>query len=674
MSSETSKSHENEFWEYDAKLRWIFQHVRLYSNLKDQSVEAVIEVDENVIQSFNDVFGQYAPANVQTNTWTSSNMPPVLREFVEHNMNFLIFFANDELPSKKEIKDLAELFESVSRMTIMGFTGKEWEEVKLLPFDDVGIPRFLDYTYLKYRFFIRNICLEYDVESMHISVHMMRPFSTSTIDGNLSTNPSIAEINKEYLARHLDVENSYYEYPLNVEIHDNLIRDFSDWVEYVRENSVLNLKYESVRHTDIDKNRMANYAKNIPENSSAYKFFVLQEFDKPAIIKKLQCFFGFLPEHHVIPAFKAIEMYTYVIQHKINVGGKIKEYSCQVAIFNPAQIVDKNINNINRVLCGAISHTTGKNFLQISRLFAQSFQDGISPDISWWHLLVHRQITPKTIEALNNYHQQNGKLIFMLDLFNPLILDEQINGFISEAGLKNRFTPQSLAFVENLKPDWYGLIKPEHIELFKGNENINIFYILREIGRKHPEIQNKTFKYHGYLNTFREYAYDILVWLLENKFPSNVIYWFFTKLLDCTALPIKKEYKNQYFKDGKQIDFNKVLSCCFAVPFPHKQKSDYKAHDRFAYRHGEFGLVYRYEEFMQKWLKGRVSFLNQYWKCCSCLTRRKEEQKQEERKNIFGSDIAGLIKKYQQEVDMMFEFVQSEDDLAFAFHKMRHFF
>ena len=664
MSSETSKSHENEFWEYDAKLRWIFQHVRLYSNLKDQSVEAVIEVDENVIQSFNDVFGQYAPANVQTNTWTSSNMPPVLREFVEYNMNFLIFFANDELPSKKEIKDLAELFESVSRMTIMGFTGKEWEEVKLLPFDDVGIPRFLDYTYLKYRFFIRNICLEYDVESMHISVHMMRPFSTSTIDGNLSTNPSIAEINKEYLARHLDVENSYYEYPLNVEIHDNLIRDFSDWVEYVRENSVLNLKYESVRHTDIDKNRMANYAKNIPENSSAYKFFVLQEFDKPAIIKKLQCFFGFLPEHHVIPAFKAIEMYTYVIQHKINVGGKIKEYSCQVAIFNPAQIVDKNINNINRVLCGAISHTTGKNFLQISRLFAQSFQDGILPDISWWRLLVHRQITPKTIEALNNYHQQNGKLIFMLDLFNPLILDEQINGFISEAGLKNRFTPQSLAFVENLKPDWYGLIKPEHIELFKGNENINIFYILREIGRKHPEIQNKTFKYHGYLNTFREYAYDILVWLLENKFPFNVIYWFFTKFLDCMVLQVKKEYKNQCFRNGEQIDFDKVLSCCFAAPFPHKQKSDYETHE---------GFVYRYEEFMQKWVKARVSFLNQYWKCCSCLTRRKEEQKPEARENIFGGDITYLIKEYQQEVDMMFEFVQSENDLAFALHKMKRF-
>ena len=664
MSSETSKSYENEFWEYDAKLRWIFQHVRLYSNLKDQSVEAVIEVDENVIQSFNDVFGQYAPANVQTNTWTSSNMPTVLREFVEHNMNFLIFFANDELPSKKEIKDLAELFESVSRMTIMGFTGKEWEEVKLLPFDDVDIPRFLDYTYLKYRFFIRNICLEYDVESMHISVHMMRPFSTSTIDGNLSTNPSIAEINKEYLARHLDVENSYYEYPLNVEIHDNLIRDFSDWVEYVRENSVLNLKYESVRHTDIDKNRMANYAKNIPENSYAYKFFVLQEFDKPAIIKKLQCFFGFLPEHHVIPAFKAIEMYTYVIQHKINVGGKIKEYSCQVAIFNPAQIVDKNINNINRVLCGAISHTTGKNFLQISRLFAQSFQDGILPDISWWHLLVHRQITPKTIEALNNYHQQNGKLIFMLDLFNPLILDEQINGFISEAGLKNRFTPQSLAFVENLKPDWYGLIKPEHIELFKGNENINIFYILREIGRKHPEIQNKTFKYHGYLNTFREYAYDILVWLLENKFPFNVIYWFFTKFLDCTVLQVKKEYKNQCFRNGEQIDFDKVLSCCFAAPFPHKQKSDYETHE---------GFVYRYEEFMQKWVKARVSFLNQYWKCCSCLTRRKEEQKPEARENIFGGDITYLIKEYQQEVDMMFEFVQSENDLAFALHKMKRF-
>lgn len=659
MNSETSQSYENEFWEYDAELRWVFQHVSLYSNLKDQSVEAVIEVDENVIQSFNNVFGQYAPATVQTNTWTSSNMPMVLREFVEHNMNFLIFFANDELPSKKEIKDLAELFESVSRMNIMGFTGKEWEEVKLHPLDDVSIRQFLDYTYLKYRFFIRNICLEYDVESMHMSVYMMRPFSTSTIDGNLSTNPSITEINKEYLARHLDVENSYYEYPLNVEIHDNLIRDFSDWVEYMRENSVLNLKYESVKHTDIDKNRMANYAKNIPENSSAYKFFVLQEFDKPAIIKKLQCFFGFLPEHHVIPAFKAIEMYTYVTQHKINVDGKIKEYSCQVAIFNPAQTVEKNINNINSVLCSAISHTTGKNFLQISRLFAQSFQDGILPDISWWRLLVHRQITPKTIEALNNYHQQNGKLIFMLDLFNPLILDEQINGFISEAGLKNRFTPQSLAFVENLKPDWYGLIKPEHIELFKGNENINIFYILREIGRKHPEIQNKTFKYHGYLNTFREYAYDILVWLLENKFPFNVIYWFFTKFLDCTVLQVKKEYKNQCFRNGEQIDFDKVLSCCFAAPFPHKQKSDYETHE---------GFVYRYEEFMQKWVKARVSFLNQYWKCCSCLTRRKEEQKPEERKNIFGSDIAGLIKEYQQEVDMIFEFVQSENDLAFALH------
>lgn len=657
MSSETSKSHENEFWEYDAKLRWIFQHVRLYSNLKDQSVEAVIEVDENVIQSFNDVFGQYAPANVQTNTWTSSNMPPVLREFVEHNMNFLIFFANDELPSKKEIEELAELFKSVSRLTTKGFTGKEWKEVQLHSFDDTVIPQFLDCEYLKYRFFIRNICLEYDVESMHMSVYMMRPFSTSTIDGNLSVNPSIAEINKEYLARHLDVENSYYEYPLNVEIHDNLIRDFSDWVEYVRENSVLNLKYESVRYTDIEKNQMTNYAKNIPENSSAYKFFVLQEFDKPAIIKKLQCFFGFLPEHHAIPAFKAIEMYTYVTQHKINVDGKIKEYSCQVAIFNPAQTVEKNINNINSVLCSAISNATGKNFRPISRLFAKSFQDGILPDTSWWHLLVHRQITPKTIEALNNYHRQNRGLVFMLDLFNPLILDEQINGFISEAGLKNQFTPQSLAFVENLKPDWYGLIKPEHVELFKGNENINIFYILREIGRKHPETQGKTFKYHGYINTFREYAYDILVWLLENKFASNVIYWFFTKLLDCTALPIKKEYKNQYFKDGKQIDFNKVLSCCFAAPFPHKQKSDYEEHD---------GFVYQYEEFMLKWVKGRVSFLNQYWKCCSCLTRRKEEQKPEERKNIFGNDIAGLIKEYQQEVDMMFEFVQSENDLAFA--------
>lgn len=664
MSSETSKSHENEFWEYDAKLRWIFQHVRLYSNLKDQSVEAVIEVDENVIQSFNDVFGQYAPANVQTNTWTSNNMPLVLREFVEHNMNFLIFFANAELPSKKEIKDLAELFESVSRLTTKGFTGKEWKEVQLHSFDNTVIPQFLDCEYLKYRFFIRNICLEYDVESMHMSVHMMRPFSTSTVDGNLSTNPSIAEINKEYLARHLDVENSYYEYPLNVEIHDNLIRDFSDWVEYVRENNVLNLKYESVRHTDIDKNRMANYAKNIPENSSAYKFFVLQEFDKPAIIKKLQCFFGFLPEHHVIPAFKAIEMYTYVIQHKINVGGKIKEYSCQVAIFNPAQIVDKNINNINRVLCGAISHTTGKNFLQISRLFAQSFQDGILPDISWWHLLVHQQITSETIKALGNYYRQNGMLVFMLDLFNPLILDEQTDYFISEAGLKTMFTPQSLAFVENLKSDWYGLIKPEHVELFKRNANISISYILREIGRKHPVEQGKTFKYHGYLNTFREYAYDILVWLLENKFPSNVIYWFFTKLLDCTVLKIKKEYKNQYFKDGERIDFNKVLSCCFATPLPHKQKSDYEEYDEF---------VYQYEKFMLKWSKERVSFLNQYWKCCSCLTRRKEEQKPEERENIFGGDITYLIKEYQQEVDMMFEFVQSENDLAFALHKMKRF-
>ena len=561
MSSETSKSHENEFWEYDAKLRWIFQHVRLYSNLKDQSVEAVIEVDENVIQSFNDVFGQYAPANVQTNTWTSSNMPPVLREFVEHNMNFLIFFANDELPSKKEIEELAELFKSVSRLTTKGFTGKEWKEVQLHSFDDTVIPQFLDCEYLKYRFFIRNICLEYDVESMHMSVYMMRPFSTSTIDGNLSVNPSIAEINKEYLARHLDVENSYYEYPLNVEIHDNLIRDFSDWVEYVRENSVLNLKYESVRYTDIEKNQMTNYAKNIPENSSAYKFFVLQEFDKPAIIKKLQCFFGFLPEHHAIHAFKAIEMYTYIIQHKINVDGKIKEYSCQVAIFSPAKTVDQNINNINIILCSAISYTTGEKFLPISRLFAQSFQDGILPDIYWWHLLVYQQITSETIKALGNYHQQNGKLIFMLDLFNPLILDEQINGFISEAGLKNRFTPQSLAFVENLKPDWYGLIKPEHIELFKGNENINIFYILREIGRKHPEIQNKTFKYHGYLNTFREYAYDILVWLLENKFPSNVIYWFSPNYWIAQRFQLKRNIKINTLKMESRL----ILIKCYPV-------------------------------------------------------------------------------------------------------------
>lgn len=664
MISETSKYYKNEFWEYDAKLRWVFQHVSLYSNLKDQSVEAVIEVDENVIQSFNNVFGQYAPATVQTKTWTSNNMPPVLDEFIKENKDFLIFFVNDELPSKKEIKELADLFKSVSHLTIMGFTGKEWEKVKHHPLDDVSIQQFLDYTYLKYRFFIRNICLEYDVESMHMSVYMMRPFSTSTIDGNLSANPSIAEINKEYLARHLDVENSYYEYPLNVEIHDNLIRDFSDWVEYVRENSVLNLKYESVRYTDIEKNQMTNYAKNIPENSSAYKFFVLQEFDKPAIIKKLQCFFGFLPEHHAIPAFKAIEMYTYITQHKINVDGKIKEYSCQVAIFSPAKTVEQNINNINSILCSAISHTTGEKFLPISRLFAQSFQDGILPDIYWWHLLVHQQITSETIKALDNYYRQNGMLVFMLDLFNPLILDEQTDYFISEAGLKTMFTPQSLAFVENLKSDWYGLIKPEHIELFKRNANISISYILREIGRKHPVEQDKTFKYHGYLNTFREYAYDILVWLLENKFPSNVIYWFFTKLLDCTVLKIKKEYKNQYFKDGERIDFNKVLSCCFAAPFPHKQKSDYEEHDEF---------VYQYEEFMLKWVKGRVSFLNQYWKCCSCLTRRKEEQKPEARENIFGGDITYLIKEYQQEVDMMFEFVQSENDLAFALHKMKRF-
>ena len=129
-------------------------------------------------------------------------------------------------------------------------------------------------------------------------------------------------------------------------------------------------------------------------------------------------------------------------------------------------------------------------------------------------------------------------------------------------------------------------------------------------------------------------------------------------------LKIKKEYKNQYFKDGERIDFNKVLSCCFAAPFPHKQKSDYETHE---------GFVYRYEEFMQKWVKARVSFLNQYWKCCSCLTRRKEEQKPEARENIFGGDITYLIKEYQQEVDIMFEFVQSENDLAFALHKMKRF-
>ena len=129
-------------------------------------------------------------------------------------------------------------------------------------------------------------------------------------------------------------------------------------------------------------------------------------------------------------------------------------------------------------------------------------------------------------------------------------------------------------------------------------------------------------------------------------------------------LKIKKEYKNQYFKDGERIDFNKVLSCCFATPLPHKQKSDYEEYDEF---------VYQYEKFMLKWSKERVSFLNQYWKCCSCLTRRKEEQKPEERENIFGGDITYLIKEYQQEVDMMFEFVQSENDLAFALHKMKRF-
>lgn len=569
------------------KIYWMLEHVRFYSHIKKDAngihrLGFVVDVNEEVLLSFNQIFGMSVDFSLSVWSDTDNRTPQLLTFYVNRYSHWLIACHSLGMPTANDMSELISLLASLTTLFVQGFDGEQW----IL----MGNDERFNQQYTKYRFFMYMFCLEYDVPTMRLQVYVLDRLS------DIKPTDSIKSLNEQYNKRHLCLDNYLLlpDEPRKKAIE--AIQTLNNWVSYIH---LYGFEYRFYTNVDIVQSSFVD-GKELANDIS--EFFIKD--DILGIFKACDT----LPNKLVSSLFMfchKVVLFSKKLRQKQMQNFSVRQNNSDItfnnhALYNPNYKVRKNISIINKILTQAITHTTG---CQFSRLFEwYTGRNVLSREINCglFYLLQQGAITTKSVQALDNYYQHNRSLIYLHQPRHP------------EMDIYSKFTPDIVAKLENLKPDMYGIIKPEHVELFR-NTNSRLFaqflvamrdYFFPIKSERLPSTQKSD---NGALMNF---YYELFVWLVKNKkINRSHIY----SGLNCNIHLVNNVWKTfdnqaqvnpyaQRFYNGKRIDVEKVFAACFVKPIPRKSPNT----DNNEYR-----------DMVHNWVSTGVQMAIQYLKYCT---------------------------------------------------------
>ena len=477
---------------------------------------------------------------------------------------------------------LVSLLASLTTLFVQGFDGEQWIQM--------GKGERFNPQYTKYRFFMHMLCLEYDVPTMRLRVYVLNQFS------DIKLTDSIASLNEKYSERHLRLDNYLLIPDEQQEMATEAIQTLNHRSSQIHLHGFKYHFYtneEIIQSSFVDGKALANAISVFFIGNDMLSIFKVCDALPTELVIAL-----FMFCHDVVSFSK--ELHQKQMQN-LSVGHYNLESTFEhSALYNPNYKVKKNLSVINKILIQAITHTTGVQFLRLFDWYTGRNILGREINCGLFYLLQQGSITAKSVQALDNYYQHNRSLIYLHQPRHP------------EMDIYSKFTPDVVAKLENLKPDMYGIIKPEHVELFR-NTNSRMFaqflvamrdYFFPIKSERLPSTQKSD---NGALMNF---YYELFVWLVKNKkINRSHIY----SGLNCNIHLVNNVWKTfdnqaqvnpyaQRFYNGKQINVEKVFAACFVKPIPRKSPNTNNN---------------EYRDMVHNWVSTGVQMAIQYLKYCT---------------------------------------------------------
>lgn len=582
------------------KIYWMLEHVHFYSHIKKDAngihrLGFVVNVNEEVLLSFNQIFGTSVDFSLSVWSDTDNRTPQLLAFYVSQYSHWLIACHSLGMPTANDMSELISLLANLTTLFVQGFDGEQWIQI--------GKGERFNPQYTKYRFFMHMLCLEYDVPTMRLRVYVLNQFS------DIKLTDSIASLNEKYSERHLRLDNYLLIPDEQQEMATEAIQTLNHRSSQIHLHGFKCHFYtneEILQSSFVDGKALAN---DISE------FFI--EHDMLSIFKVCDTLRIFsVPDVLPIKLVNAL----FMLCHNVAVFSKeshqkqvknlpVGHYNSDItfnshALYNPNYKVKKNISIINKILIQAITHTTGCPFSRLFEWYTGRNILGRGINCGMFYLLQQGAITTKSVQALDNYYQHNRSLIYLYQPRHP------------EADIYKKFRPDVVAELENLKPDMYGIIKPEHVELFR-NANSRMFSqflvaiqdnFLSKKGERLPPTQQLD------NGTPMNFYYELFVWLVKNKKinRSHICYGLKSNIhlvknvwetFDSQA---KINPYAQNFYNGKRIDVEKVFAACFVKPIPRKSHNTTNN---------------EYQDMVHDWVSTGVRMAIQYFVYCTQINQ-----------------------------------------------------
>lgn len=580
------------------KIYWMLEHVHFYSHLKKDAngvhrLGFIVDVDEEVLLSFNRIFDTSVDFSLSVWSDTDNRTPQLLTFYVNQYSHWLIACHSLGLPTANDMSELISLLANLTTLFVHGFDGERWIQL--------GKGERFNPQHTKYRFFMYMFCLEYDVLTMRLQVYVLDRFS------DIKPTDSITSLNEKYNKLHLCLDNYLLIPDEQQKKAIEAIQTLNNWVSHIHLHGFVYSFYTDVTPSSfLDGKTLAN---DISE------FFI--EHDMLSIFKVCDTLRIFsVPDVLPIKLVNALFMFCHNVavfskeSHQKQVKNlPVGHYNSDItfnshALYNPNYKVKKNISIINKILIQAITHTTGCPFSRLFEWYTGRNILGREINCGMFYLLQQGAITTKSVQALDYYYQHNRSLIYLYQPRHP------------EADIYKKFRPDVVAEMENLKPDMYGIIKPEHVELFR-NANNRMFSqflvamqdnFLSKKGEHLPPTQQLDNA------TPMNFYYELFVWLVKNKkinrshichgLKSNI--HLVKNVWETFDNQAKINPYAQNFYNGKRIDVEKVFAACFVKPIPRKSPNTTNN---------------EYQDMVHDWVSTGVRMAIQYFVYCTQINQ-----------------------------------------------------
>lgn len=136
------------------KIYWMLEHVHFYSHIKKDAngihrLGFVVDVNEEVLLSFNQIFGTSVDFSLSVWSDTDSRTPQLLTFYVNRYSHWLIACHSLGMPTATDMSELVSLLASLTTLFVQGFDGEQWIQM--------GKGERFNPQYIKYRFFYAHV-------------------------------------------------------------------------------------------------------------------------------------------------------------------------------------------------------------------------------------------------------------------------------------------------------------------------------------------------------------------------------------------------------------------------------------------------------------------------------------------------------------------------------------